>query len=97
MDWIELISTLGFPIVCSLALALFCYRMIQGEREESNKREQIMREESSQREERLLSIVREFSVKLADLGRIVDENTKIISVLKEDIDSLKHNKTKGDE
>ena len=97
MDWIELISTLGFPIVCSLALALFCYRMIQTERAESTKREQIMREENSQREERLLSIVREFSVKLADLGRIVDENTKIISVLKEDIDSLKHNKTKGDE
>ena len=96
MDWIEMIGTLGFPIVCSLALAIFCYKMIQGEREESNKREQIMREESSQREERLLSIVREFSVKLADLGRIVDENTKIISVLKEDIDSLKQNK-KGDE
>ena len=97
MDWIEMIGTLGFPIVCSLALALFCYKMIQSEREESNKREQVMREESSQREERLLGIVREFSVKLADLGRIVDENTKIISVLKEDIDSLKHSKTKGDE
>lgn len=96
MDWIEAIPTLGFPIVCSLALAVFCYKMIQSEREENSKREQVMREESARREESLLQIVRDFSVKLADLGRIVDENTKIISVLKEDIDSLKH-KNKGDE
>lgn len=96
MDWIEMISTLGFPIVCSLTLAYFCYKMIQAEQVESNKREESMREESLKREERLLEIVREFSVKLSELGRIVDENTKIISVLKEDIYSLK-NKTKGDE
>ena len=86
MNWIEMISTLGFPIVCSLALGLFCYKV-----------NILEREENSKREERLVEIVREFSVKLADLGRIVDENTKIISVLKEDIDSLKHNKNKGDE
>lgn len=78
MDWIEMIGTLGFPIVAAMALACFMYKVWLNEQTQNNKRE-----------EQMMSLVRELSSKLADLGRIVDENTKVLATLKEDIDHLK--------
>lgn len=80
MDWMELIGTLGFPIVAAMALAWFMYKVWQNEQTQNTRRE-----------EQMMSLVRELSTKLADLGRIVDENTKVLATLKEDIDHLKEN------
>ena len=78
MDWLEMIGSLGFPIVAAMALAWFMYKVWLNEQTQNTKRE-----------EQMMSLVRELSSKLADLGRIVDENTKVLATLKEDIDHLK--------
>lgn len=35
MDWAQLISTLGFPIVCCVALAIYVTKMTQQNREDT--------------------------------------------------------------
>ena len=72
-----LISTLGFPIVAVLGMAVFFYKMWMSQ-DERNK----------QREDNLMSLIRELSTKLADLGRIVDENTKMLAILSEKIENV---------
>ena len=78
--WVQIISTLGFPIVTTLGCALFIFKVWQNEQAQNTKRE-----------DQMMALVRELSTKLAELGRIVDENTKVLSVLKQDIDHLKEN------
>ena len=72
-----LISTLGFPIVAVLGMAFFFYKMWLSQ-DERNK----------QREDNLMTLVRDLSTKLADLGRIVDENTKVLATLKQKVDDI---------
>lgn len=72
-----LISTLGFPIVAVLGMAFFFYKMWLSQ-DERNK----------QREDNLMNLVRDLSTKLADLGRIIDENTKMLAILSEKIENV---------
>ena len=76
----SLISTLGFPIVAVLGMAWFFYKMWSSQ-DTRNK----------EREENLMNLVRELSTKLADLGRIVDENTKVLAILTEKVATIEDN------
>lgn len=75
-----LISTLGFPIVAVLGMAWFFYIMWSSQ-DTRNK----------EREENLMSLVRELSTNLAELGRIVDENTKVLAILTEKVEMIEDN------
>ena len=79
MDWANLIGTLGFPIVAALGAAWFIYHVWNNEQQENKARE-----------EKMFELTRELSSNLAELGRIVDENTKIIAVMKQDLDDVKN-------
>ena len=80
---IQMISTVGFPIVAVIGMGCFFYKMW------------IMLEENNKtREERLMNIIREYSTTLANLGRIVDENTKMIAILSEKVEAVE-NKIEG--
>ena len=74
---IELIPTLGFPIVCCVAVGICFYQML-------NK----VLSDSKERENNLMNLTREISTKIAELGQIVDKNTEAISVLNEKIAKL---------
>ena len=74
---IELIPTLGFPIVCCVAVGLCFYQML-------NK----VLTDSKERENALMNLTREISMKIAELGQIVDKNTEAISVMNEKIERL---------
>lgn len=74
---IELIPTLGFPIVCCVAVGLCFYQML-------NK----VLADSKERENNLMNLTREISSKIAELGQIVDKNTQAISVMNEKIEKL---------
>ena len=74
---IELIPTLGFPIVCCVAVGLCFYQML-------NK----VLVDSKERENNLMNLTREISMKIAELGQIVDKNTEAISVMNEKIEKL---------
>ena len=74
---IELIPTLGFPIICCVAVGVCFYQML-------NK----VLTDSKERENNLMALTREISSKIAELGQIVDKNTEAISVMNEKIDDL---------
>ena len=76
-ELIELIPTLGFPIVCCVAIGFMFYQML-------NK----VLTDSKERENNLLALTREISTKIAELGQIVDKNTEAISVMNEKIEKL---------
>ena len=77
MDYVELISTLGFPIVCCVAVGYVFYQML-------NK----VLTDSKERENNLMTLTREISSKIAELGQIVDKNTEAISVMNEKLEKL---------
>lgn len=74
---IELIPTLGFPIVCCVAVGLCFYQML-------NK----VLADSKERETNLMQLTREISSKIAELGRIVDKNTHAITIMNEKVEKL---------
>ena len=74
---IELIPTLGFPIVCCVAVGICFYRILM-----------MVLADGKEREKNLMSLTREISCKVADLGQIVDKNTEAISVMNEKIEKL---------
>ena len=76
-ELIELIPTLGFPIVCCVAVGICFYQML-------NK----VLTDSKERENTLMNLTREISTKIAELGQIVDKNTEAISVMNEKIAKL---------
>lgn len=74
---IELIPTLGFPIVCCVAIGICFYRILM-----------MILADSKERENNLLNLTREISAKIAELGQIVDKNTEAISVMNEKLENL---------
>ena len=74
---IELIPTLGFPIVCCVAIGVCFYRILM-----------MVLADSKEREQNLMNLTREISSKIAELGTIVDKNTEAISVMNEKIAKL---------
>ena len=76
-ELIELIPTLGFPIVCCVAVGICFYQML-------NK----VLSDGKERENNLMHLTREISTKIAELGQIVDKNTEAISVMNEKLEKL---------
>ena len=74
---VELIPTLGFPIVCCVAVGICFYQML-------NK----VLSDSKEREQSLMNLTREISSKIAELGQIVDKNSEAISVMNEKLEKL---------
>ena len=76
-EMVELIPTLGFPIVCCVAVGICFYQML-------NK----ILADGKEREQSLMNLTREISSKIAELGQIVDKNTEAISVMNEKLEKL---------
>ena len=74
---IELIPSLGFPIVCCVAIGICFYRILM-----------MVLADGKEREKNLMFLTREISSKIAELGQIVDKNTEAISVMNEKIAKL---------
>ena len=77
MNYIDIISTLGFPIACCVAVGVVFYQMLVK-----------MMADSKERENNLMTLTREISSKIAELGAIVDKNTTAISVMNEKLEKL---------
>ena len=73
----ELIPTLGFPIVCCVAIGICFYRILM-----------MVLSDSKEREQTLINLTRDISSKIAELGQIVDKNTEAISVMNEKIEQI---------
>ena len=77
MELVELIPSLGFPIVCCLAIGVSFYRILM-----------MVLADGKEREKNLMDLTREISSKIAELGQIVDKNTESISEMNEKIEKL---------
>ena len=76
-EMVELIPTLGFPIVCCVAIGVCFYRILM-----------MVLADSKEREQNLMNLTRDISTKISELGQIVDKNTEAISVMNEKIEKL---------
>ena len=74
---IEVIPTLGFPIVCCVAVGICFYRILM-----------MVSADSKEREQNLMNLTRDISSKISELGQIVDKNTESISVMNEKLEKL---------
>ena len=74
---IDLIPSLGFPIVCCVAVGICFYRILM-----------MVLADGRDREKNLMDLTREISSKIAELGQIVDKNTESISVMNEKLEKL---------
>ena len=74
---IELIPTLGFPIVCCVAIGICFYRILM-----------MVLADSKEREQNLMNLTRDISSKISELGQIVDKNTEAIRVMNEKIEQI---------
>lgn len=61
MDYIEMLQSFGFPIACVVALGYYIARVQKENREDSEKREIAYRQDTKEREERLLTQLGEMS------------------------------------
>ena len=76
-ELIELIPTLGFPIVCCVAVGICFYKILM-----------MVLADSKEREQNLMNLTTDISTKISELGQIVDKNTEAISVMNEKIEKL---------
>ena len=76
-DIMEAISTLGFPIACCVAIGYMFFQVL-------NK----VLTDGKEREANLMTLTREISSKIAELGQIVNKNTETISVMNEKLEKL---------
>ena len=74
---VEIIPTLGFPIVCCVAVGICFYRILM-----------MVLSDSKERENNLMNLTREISSKIAELGQIVDKNTESIRVMNEKLEKI---------
>ena len=76
-EMVDLIPTLGFPIVCCVAIGVCFYRILM-----------MVLSDGKEREQNLMNLTRDVSSKIAELGQIVDKNTEAISVMNEKLEKL---------
>lgn len=84
-DIVQIISTVGFPIVAVIGMAYFFMQMWTAQNKQN-----------VAREEKLMNLVRDLSQNLAEIGRIVDENTKVLAILTERVSELEEEIKRGD-
>lgn len=72
----ELIATLGFPIVCVLALGIFVYKLWQ---------------QSVSREEKLMEEITENRLINTQFAEIIAEYKVTLGEIKDDVKDIKHN------
>lgn len=84
-EMVQIISTVGFPIVAVIGMAYFFMQMWSSQNSQN-----------VAREEKLMNLVRDLSQNLAEIGRIVDENTKVLAILTERVTELEEEIRRGD-
>lgn len=73
MDWVEIISTLGFPIACVIALCFFVWQLYK---------------QSVVREERLMEVNEKAIATIAKYADRLDEIQNDVQIIKDDVTQL---------
>lgn len=78
-----LISTLGFPVVCTLGLGVFVFKIWKAQREDNNAQLSQMSERCLAREERLYQQMDKYNAILTDAVETLTKIDTRISVLEQ--------------
>ena len=79
----SIISTLGFPIVCTIGLSVFVFNIWKAERQDNNAQLEQISERSLAREERLYQQMDKYNQILSDAVETLTKIDTRISVLEE--------------
>lgn len=79
----SIISTLGFPIVCTIGLGVFVFNIWKAERQDNNAQLEQISERSLAREERLYQQMDKYNQILSDAVETLTKIDTRISVLEE--------------
>ena len=79
----SLISTLGFPIVCTIVLGIFVFKIWKAQREDNNAQLAKMSESCLAREERLYQQMDKYNETLSNAVETLTKIDTRISVLEE--------------
>lgn len=80
MDWVEVISQVGFPIACVIGLCIFVWNLYKA---------------SVAREERLMDVNEKAIETIAKYADRLDEIQKDVQVIKDDVTQLMYGRKKG--
>ena len=86
-----LISTLGFPVVCTIGLGVFVYNIWKAQREDNNAQLAQMSERCLAREERLYQQMDKYNAILADAVETLTKIDTRISVLEQIVSDKQEN------
>ena len=89
-----LISTLGFPIVCTLGLGFFVFKIWKAQREDNNAQLSQMSERCLAREERLYQQMDKYNAILSDAVETLTKIDTRISVLEEIVSNNQQQESK---
>lgn len=78
MDWIDIVTTVGFPIAICMACCWFIYTIYNN-----------MQKENNDREERYLDMIAEFNVTQSEMKTTLENINGTVIMLKDEIRSLK--------
>lgn len=82
MDIVTLIQTLGFPIACVVALAIYAWKVYNNNREDGNKREDLIMS--------TLGEITATNKELAESNRVLVEDYKTyLTEIKSDVKDIK--------
>ena len=96
MNWAEMISTLGFPIVCVVAMAGFIYKFYTDYTKETKENMEAVQARCKEREDKLYDEIREnreingkFAEIIAKYDTKLDEIIADVKEIKEDVIEMK--------
>lgn len=96
MDWVEMISTLGFPIVCVLAMGAFIYKFYNDYTADTKANMEAVQARCKEREDKLYEEIKEnreingkFAEIIAKYDTKLDEIMSDVKEIKEDIIDIK--------
>lgn len=88
MNYVEMLQSFGFPIACVIALGAYIAKVQKENREDTERREEAYRQDTKEREERLLAQLGEMSATnkiLLETNAVLakDINTKLDKLVEE--------------
>ena len=89
MDWVEIISTLGFPVACVIAMAAFIYKFYNDSTAETKANMEAVQARCKEREDKLYDEIRENREINGKFAEIIAKYDTKLDCIQKDIDEIK--------
>ena len=90
---VQLITTLGFPIVCVIAMAWFIYKFYNDGQKQNAENMEKVQERCKEREEKLYAEIRENREVNAKAIETIAHYAEKLDIIQQDVKDIKHDVT----